>query len=154
MSDWAIRFILLAEHVSAWSKDPSSKIGCVITDKRNRVVGLGFNGFPRGVNDDEARYSDRDQKYKLIVHAELNAILNANKSVKGCTLYTMMYPCTDCTKAIVQSGISKVVTPLPLERDPWAEDALWSQRMFLETGIEVVYYDRPEVVVDEKLPLA
>jgi dCMP deaminase len=142
MADWHNRFIELAEHIATWSKDPSSKVGCVIADANNRVVGLGYNGFPRGVADDEERYADREQKYKLVVHAEANAILNANKSVAGCVLYTIMFPCTNCTKMIVQSGVVRVFTPPPLEREPWKEDAKWSNRMFEEAGIDVTYVDR------------
>lgn len=135
-----MRFVQLAEHIAGWSKDPSSKVGCVIADPSHRVVGLGYNGFPRGVDDSEDRYANRSQKYGLVVHAEANAILNANKSVVGCVLYTLMYPCSNCAKMIIQSGIARLFTPYPIEREPWSDDARWSKVMFAESGIEVIYY--------------
>lgn len=108
---WYRRFLKLAEHVSYWSKDPSTKVGAVIVDKHNRVVGMGYNGFPRGVMDHEERYADRPTKYKYVVHAELNAILNAAVPVDGATIFTYPFaPCTECAKAIIQAGIDRVVT--------------------------------------------
>jgi dUTP pyrophosphatase len=139
---WSIRFMQLAEHVAGWSKDPSTQTGCVIVDSSHRVVGLGYNGFPRGVDDSVERYTNKNEKYKLIVHAETNAISNASKPVVGCTLYTIMYPCSNCAKAIIQSGIIRVFTPLITEREPWCSDAQWSMRMFAEAKVEVVYWPR------------
>jgi dCMP deaminase len=110
MNKWHNRFLELAKHVSSWSKD-TTQVGAVIVEPyTKKVVGLGYNGFPRGVNDDPSRYTDRDTKLKFVCHAELNAILNANGPVAGCDIYvypTMMNPasCPECSKAIVQSGI-------------------------------------------------
>lgn len=110
MDKWDNRFLELAELVSTWSRDPSTKVGGVIVDEKNRVVGIGFNGFPRGVADDE-RLDDRDVKYQLIIHAELNAILNA-QFTEGCTLYTWpVAPCSNCAATIIQAGIAKIVAP-------------------------------------------
>src|SRR3989344_2191240 len=80
---WDRRFLALAEHVAQWSKDPSTKTGAVIVDPNNRVVSLGYNGFPRGVNDLPERLSNRELKYKIIVHCERNALLFARESVRG-----------------------------------------------------------------------
>lgn len=111
MNKWDLRLLSLAQHVSSWSKDPSTRVGAVIADTHHRILGIGYNGFPRGVADGAARYADRELKYQLVVHAELNAILNATRSVEGCTLYAWPVPvCAECAKAIIQSGISHVVT--------------------------------------------
>jgi len=110
VNHWHTRFLELAKHVSSWSKD-TTKVGAVIVQPdTKKVVGLGYNGFPRYVDDDPTRYSNRDTKLKFVCHAELNAILNANGPVAGCDIYvypTMMKPaaCPECSKAIVQSGI-------------------------------------------------
>lgn len=137
---WDLRFIQLARHISSWSKDPSTKVGAVITDSKRRVVAHGYNGFPRGVLDSEELYEDKEQKYPRVVHAELNAILNSRGVVEGCTLYVHpLPPCPECAKAIIQSGIAKVVM-----LDPPREDSLWAQRfrvskeMFEQAGVTVV----------------
>ena len=88
MSDtWGRRFLHLAEHVSTWSKDPSTLVGAVIADD-NRVVSVGFNGFPRGCDDSPALYAERERKYRRVIHAEANALLFAARPLAGCTLYT------------------------------------------------------------------
>lgn len=107
---WDLRFLDLARHVSAWSKDPSTKVGVVIADPMFRVVSLGFNGFPRGMADDD-RLHDREEKYARIIHGDENAILFANQSLEGCTMYTWPQPpCAHCSALIVQVGISRVIT--------------------------------------------
>lgn len=112
LSQWNVRHANLATHISTWSKDPSTKVGAVLVDQRNIIVGLGYNGFPRGIDDAPERYADRTQKLPLVVHAELNAILNSNRAdLRDCTLYTYpLMPCNECAKAIIQSGISTVIS--------------------------------------------
>ena len=83
-SNWDLRFIGLAQHISTWSKDPSTKVGCVVVGEDREIRSTGFNGFPRGINDDEERLTDREKKYPLICHAEENAII--------CLLYTSPSP--------------------------------------------------------------
>lgn len=111
VAKWDERFMQLARHVAMWSKDPSTKVGAVVVDAKRRVIAMGYNGFPRGVDDSPERYADRPTKYAHVVHAELNAILNALGPVEGCTLYVTLEPCTTCAKAIIQSGITRVVLP-------------------------------------------
>lgn len=139
MTDWDARMLELAKFVSAWSKDPSTKVGSVITDAEHRVLGVGYNGFPRGVKDHPERYEDRPTKYSLVVHAEANALLNcpAPGSLRGAILYATLFPCTSCTKLIIQSGIARVVAPLPTQ-PPWAEEAVTSRLMMDEAGVEWV----------------
>lgn len=108
MDKWGNRFLELAEHVATWSKDPRTKVGAVITDDLNRIIGIGYNGFPRGVVDSPALYQDRESKLQRVVHAEANAILNSNTSVRGCKLYVTLPPCNECAKIIIQSGIAEV----------------------------------------------
>lgn len=111
--DWDNYFMDMAELVAEKSKDPSTKVGAVIVDERNIVSGMGYNGFPRGVNDDPERYEHRPTKYKMVVHAELNAILNSTRQLVGHTLYVTHPPCHECAKAIIQSGIKRVITQMP-----------------------------------------
>lgn len=137
---WDTRFMELADHVAQWSKDPSTKVGAVIVDAQRRIVGLGYNGFPRGVSDNPDRYDHKPTKYKMVVHSEANAILNANQSVKDCLLYATKFPCTECTKLIIQSGIHRVTAPAPKEGEVWTEDAQFSNIMMLEAGLTVSLY--------------
>ena len=138
---WDYRFLQLAETVASWSKDPSRKIGSVIVDSRRRVLSLGYNGFPRGVDDRVERYEDRDTKLKFVCHAERNALDNSPGSVEGATLYATLFPCNECVKSIIQRGITKVVTFTP---DP-AKNSLFflpvSRTMLSESGIELIQYN-------------
>ncbi len=138
MNKWQRRFFDLAALVAAWSKDPSSQVGAVIVDDRKRIVSVGFNGLPIGVDDTEDRLNRREIKYELIVHAEANAILTAQRSVAGCTIYVHPYlPCSRCAGAIIQSGIKKVVVedrPIP---ERWLENFMLSKTILEEAGVEV-----------------
>ena len=140
---WDIRFLKLAKEISTWSKDPSSKIGAVIVNDDRRILATGYNGFPRGVEDTHERLSDREQKYPLIIHAELNALLNAlysGVSAKDATLYVYGLPiCSDCTKSVIQSGIKRVVLP-QIENAPEKWRTAWtnvSEPMFKEAGVVI-----------------
>ena len=111
LRDWDTRFLNLAEHISKWSKDPSTKVGAVIVDTNRRIVSTGYNGFPVGVMDSYDRLTDRDTKYEMIIHAEANAILFAHQRMNGMTLYTTPFqPCSRCASLIIQSGISRVIS--------------------------------------------
>jgi dCMP deaminase len=136
---WDLRFLALAETVAGWSKDPSTRVGAVIVDAKRRVVGLGYNGFPRGIADTERRLTDREQKYKMVVHAEANAILNATARVDGCTLYVWpVAPCSGCAKLVIQSGIERVVSIADAEAmERWGDDIRVAHAMFLEAGLRV-----------------
>lgn len=142
--EWHRRFLALAAFFSTWSKDPSTKVGACIVDDQRRVLGLGFNGFPRGVNDDEARYLDREVKYRMVVHAEANAILNATKSVEGATLYVTFPSCCDCAKLIIQSGIKRVIWQGNWQEvcgdrgARWASSIISAIIMYEEAGVEVI----------------
>ena len=138
---WNKRFLELAKHISSWSKD-KTKVGAVIVDPETKqVIGMGYNGFPRGVDDTEERINDRETKLHFICHAELNAILNSNRSVRGCEIYvypTLMVPnsCPECSKAIVQSGIKKVLgyKRKTIEKR-WADLEKFSSDILYEGGV-------------------
>lgn len=106
---WYIRFMEVADQVSTWSKDPSTKCGCVIVNEDKNIVGVGYNGFPRGVRDYDSRYNDRPLKYLLTQHAETNALANATTSVKGCIALITAPPCANCAGALINAGIREVV---------------------------------------------
>lgn len=111
--NWQQRFMEMAELVATWSRDPSTQVGCVIVNPRRQVVSTGFNGFPRGVDDDPARYADRATKYLMVLHAEANAVLQAGGDVRGGTAYVTHPPCAQCAAVLIQAGIEKIVTRAP-----------------------------------------
>jgi dCMP deaminase len=145
---WDRRFLLLAKEVSRWSKDPSTRVGAVITDDLGRVLSTGFNGFPRGVLDAEERYLNRDEKYKFIVHAEVNACLLAGERARGGSLY--VYPsfaipnvCHECAKVVIQAGIKRVVGFTPSGEDRqrakrWEDSIRHAEIMLTEAGVRIV----------------
>lgn len=113
MTDWDKRFMDLADHVSQWSKDPSTKVGAVIVNQDKQILSVGYNGFPRGVVDSPERYNHRETKYLFVAHAERNALDNAFTDIRGSTLYTSLCPCNECAKSIIQKGVQRVVTRTP-----------------------------------------
>ncbi len=131
---WRRWFLGMADHVATASKDPSTKVGAVIADDNRVIRGVGYNGFPRGVADNPDRYADRATKYKYVVHAEANAILNST-GARGCTLYCTLHPCSACASLIIQAGIKLVVCRPTIAR--WADDAAFTLAMLAEAGIEL-----------------
>lgn len=139
MTGWDERFLSLAKEVSSWSKDPSTQVGSVIVRPDKTIASLGFNGFPRGLSDDDELYADRETKYARTIHAEVNALLNTRDWVKGYTIYVTAPPCSNCALTIIQSEIKRVVFPKPtadlLER--WGDSIDKATKLFKEAGIEV-----------------
>ena len=138
MDKWDERFLRLAEETASWSKDPSTKVGCVIVRPDMTVAGLGFNGFPRGMCDHDELYQDRETKYSRTIHAEVNAVLNSNGPLDDCIAYVTAPPCTACALVLIQSGIARVVcrapTPDLLER--WGDSIEKTIGFFDEVEIE------------------
>ena len=150
--DWDLHFLQLCCDCARLSKDPSTRVGSVIVGPDNEVRSTGFNGFPRGIKDTDERLNNREVKYKLIVHGEMNAVLTAARigtPLKGCTLYLCAtsadgsqvwggVPCTRCTVEIIQAGITEVVTfpdtYVPLR---WRDDLLLSNALLKEAGVNV-----------------
>ena len=135
--DWDTYFMSLA-HLSAMrSKDPNTNVGAVIVDDMHRIVSIGYNGMPRGCNDDEFPWEREGgfltTKYAFVVHAELNAILNAPRTVNGCRIYVSLFPCNECAKAIIQSGIKEIV----YESDKYAatDSTIASKKMLTNAGV-------------------
>lgn len=113
MDKWDERWLRAADEVASWSKDPSTKVGCVVVDQDlQRRISEGFNGFPRFMSDATELYADRETKYSRTLHAELNAVLFAEKT-EGMTAYVTHPPCTNCALVLIQSGISRVVAKTP-----------------------------------------
>lgn len=135
---WDKRYIELAKFIANWSKDPSTKVGAVIVDDKGRIVSLGFNGFPQKILDND-RLNNRDEKYNVIVHAEANAILFANRDLSGCTIYTYPFqPCSGCSGLIIQSGIKRVVT-IKTDNDRWKKDFSTAAKMLVEAEVSIDY---------------
>ena len=111
--DWQQKFFDLADHISQWSKDPSTKVGCVLVDSKFRVIGLGYNGFPRYVNDIRSRLEDREQKLLYTQHAEANALLNAVANTEGSRAYVTHHPCAHCAGLLIQAGVCYVTARHP-----------------------------------------
>ncbi len=141
IANWDQRFLGLAQHIAGWSKDPSTQCGAIVTLGK-RIVSLGFNGFPKGVEDTSERLENRETKYRLVLHAEQNALSFANRDLSGCTIYVYpMPPCSRCAAQIIQAGIKRIVTKWPdadkLER--WQEDFELANEMYRETGVDFNY---------------
>ncbi len=136
---WHKRFLEIAEFISTWSKDPSTKVGAVIADIDNRIVSTGYNGFPKNVKDTKVRYINRDVKYKIILHAEENAIAYAKRVLTDCTLYISgLPPCAHCASLIIQSGIKKVVVPKQEIPERWIESMNLSKQILKEAGVKLI----------------
>ncbi len=136
---WDRRFIDLALHISNWSKDPSTKVGCVVVGADREIRSTGFNGFPRGIEDSLERLEDREMKYPLICHAEENAIMHAARigiSLKDCVAYVTWPPCTRCARSLIQAGVVEVVFPKDIEiPERWVEAFDRSLSMMKEAGV-------------------
>jgi len=141
---WDETFMLVAGVIAQRSKDPNTQLGACIVDENNVIVGLGYNGFPRGCSDDllpwrrGREFKLSETKYAYVVHSEANAIFNANKSVKDCKLYTSLFPCNECTKIIIQSGIKEII----YQEDWYHDDEAWvaSRKMFDLAGVKYWQY--------------
>lgn len=145
---WDKRFLRLAFEISTWSKDPSTKVGAVITDADMRIVSTGFNGLPRGIKDLPDRLQDRESKYSMIVHGDMNAVLFARRDLTGCTIYTVPFmPCDRCAAVIAQTGISRVVAPLHDATHRWIDSIRKAELIFTEAQVPVVFYQQDEIKV-------
>lgn len=138
---WDGRYLNLAREVGSWSKDPSRKIGAVAIGEKGQVLAQGYNGFPRGIEDDDFRLNDRPTKYRYVVHAEMNVIYNASYSgvsLAGSTLYVHGLPvCAECAKGIIQVGIRRVVIPYQEVPENWKDSCGFTKILFNEAKIQL-----------------
>lgn len=140
---WTEYFVSIAKLVSRRSKDPSTQVGAVIIDPQaNILISTGYNGFPRGCQDDKFPWSSDSEiwletKYPYVVHAEANAIIHARQNCLGFTMYTNFFPCHECAKLIIQSGIKNVFYYSNNSRNQkrWHDSYLASKKMFQASGI-------------------
>ena len=141
--EWHEYFLNLSKAVALKSKDESSKIGAVVVGPDQEIRSTGYNGFPRGFNDSDPAKQERPLKYKYFEHAERNAIYNAARfgaSLLGCTLYCEWPPCTDCARAIIQSGITTVINSKSIIDCPerWRDDMNLAHEMLLDCGVKSI----------------
>lgn len=144
MSKWHKRFFDLSEMVASWSKDPSTKVGAVIVDEdTHQILSVGYNGFPKGIADTVERLENREEKYKYVVHAEINSIFNAAKTganISGKSIYVWAMPvCSKCASAIVSTGIKKVYVKQEfLNNARWEAEWCLSVDIFNEAKVELI----------------
>ena len=148
---WEEYFMGIAILSSKRSKDPNRQVGACIVGKDNRIISMGYNGFPKGCSDNEYPWdkvgNPLDTKYMYVVHAELNAILNARgKCLEGTTLYVTLFPCNECTKAIIQSGIERIIY-LDNKHDG-TDSVLASKRMLISSSVHIEQYHGKVVKID------
>lgn len=135
---WDKRFLELARNVSTWSKDPSTQVGAIIVAPNKTVVSLGYNGFPRMMPDLEDYLNNREEKYSRIIHAEVNALIQAARPLTGCTLYTYPFmPCDRCAVQMVQAGIMRIVFPpaTPAQEERWGSAFKQTRKILTECKV-------------------
>lgn len=155
---WDKKFIELCNHIANWSKDNSTKVGSVIVNRRNKILSIGYNGLPIGVDDTKDKRNERPTKYLFYEHAERNAIYSAAEegiSLKGCILYCNYFPCADCARAIIQSGIKEVIyqkqkPESAKNSETWIQSMHASLQMMLEAKVRVRSYSEMLTSINEK----
>lgn len=151
---WDEFFMGVAMLASQRSKDPSTQVGACIVNSENKIISTGYNGAPTGFDDDKCMHWDRDgsfldTKYAYVCHAELNAILNAPTSVKDCRIYVALFPCNECAKAIIQSGIKEIIYMNDKYKD--TEGVIASKRMLDNCGVTYRQYESKGKVLSLKI---
>ena len=149
---WDEYFMGVALLSAMRSKDPNTKVGACIVNTKKRIVGIGYNGFPYGCSDDEFPWINNsneflDNKYPYVVHAEPNAILNSSTSLENCTLYVSLFPCNECAKLIIQSGIKEIV--YMDDKYSGTPSDIASKKMLDAAGIKYRKLDKISVSIDK-----
>ena len=147
---WDEYFMGVAKLSALRSKDPNTQVGCCIINQDKKIIAVGYNGLPVGLNDKEYPWNVREgnlseTKYAYVVHAEMNAILNATTSLKGATLYVTLFPCNECMKAIIQSGIKEIV--YTDDKYKGVEFDLASRKMMQDAGITARKMEIGEIII-------
>jgi dCMP deaminase len=152
-TEWDRKFMQMAHFISGWSKDRTTRVGCVIVGPANEIRSTGFNGFPRGINDEVEDRLARPAKYLWTEHAERNAIFNAARigtPLGGCRIYVPWFPCVDCARAIVQCGLVELVAFEPdWDHPKWGEHFRVARDMFNEQTQLVVRLLEPGSVLPD-----
>ena len=146
---WDQYFMGVAKLSALRSKDPNTKVGACIVNEKKRIVGIGYNGLPYGCSDDEFPW-ERDgdfleTKYPYVVHAEPNAILNSSNKLDNATLYVTLFPCNECAKLIIQSGIKEIV--YVSDKYNGSNDNVASKRMLAAAGVKCRQMENVEVII-------
>lgn len=135
---WHIRYLRLANEVASWSIDPSTKVGCVLV-RNKRVVSTGYNGLPKNLSDSFDRLMDREKKYEMTVHAEVNAVTTAalhGVSTENCAAYVTFNPCSRCAAVLINAGITAVyVCSGSIVPDRWLDNMIIASKMLAEAGV-------------------
>ena len=146
---WDEYFMGVAMLSALRSKDPNTKVGACIVNQNKRIVGIGYNGLPHGCDDDEFPWERNgdflDTKYPYVVHAEPNAILNATNDLTNATLYVTLFPCNECAKLIIQSGIKEIV--YASNKYETSDATIASKRMFDASGVKYRQMDTPKITL-------
>lgn len=136
---WHQRFMLMARQVSTWSKDPSTKVGCVLA-KEKKVLSVGYNGFPKNISDDLNRLINREEKYEITVHAEVNAVTTAalhGVVTEGAVAYVTFNPCSRCAAVLINAGIDSIYVDggatIP---ERWLKNFILASKILAEAGVE------------------
>ncbi|AHI53995.1 deoxycytidylate deaminase [Spiroplasma sabaudiense Ar-1343] len=145
---WDEYFMAIAELNAMRSKDPQTQVGCVVVNNLNKIISSGYNGFPRGISNDdypwERNSSDEFQnKYPYIVHAEMNAIVSSRDDLSGCDIYTTLFPCHQCTKVIIQAGIRHVY--FGSNKYDGTPDNIAAKKML--TDVNITFSQKPPIKV-------
>lgn len=157
LTEWDRRFLRIAHEVQSWSKDPSTKCGCVLVLDR-RIISTGYNGFPASLSDSLDRYRNREFKLAAVIHAEKNAIFNAAKngaSTENATAYVTWPPCSQCAASLIQAGVEKVVCPNPRNGpERWVKNFALGGDLLYEAGVKVLYFGDYDLCQTETAPSA
>ena len=148
---WDEYFMGVALLSAKRSKDPSTQVGACIASMDNKVVTMGYNGMPIGINDEDLPWKrqgvdDLDNKYLYVCHAEFNAILNSYAPVKGCKIYVTLFPCNECAKALIQAGIKEVI--YLEEKYPDSIQDRASKRLLMKAGIPFRKYEGRKIAIE------
>ena len=146
---WDEYFMGVAILSSKRSKDPSTQVGACIVNQEKKIVGIGYNGFPHGIDDDVFPWGKEgsyvDTKYPYVVHAEPNAILNSTSSLHNCSIYVTLFPCCECAKLIIQSGIKEIV--YISDKNAKEESTIASKRLFEAAGVKLRLFKEMDILI-------
>jgi len=144
---WDQRFMKIALEVSSWSKDPSTKVGCVLV-RDKKIISTGYNGLPKNLSDSLDRLMNREEKYEITVHAEVNAVTTAalhGVSTEGCVAYVTFNPCSRCAAVLINAGIQSVYSYASAEiPDRWLTNFILASKILAEAGVHYETIDVPD----------